>query len=82
MFGFFVSLVICGSTDNPGFERFLPIIWANRCRSGRGTFEVFHEYSLKFEGYLPSCAKVPAAKERDPDCEVELRMLNNAYATA
>ena len=31
------------------------------------TFEVFHEYPLKFEGYPLSCAKMPGAKESDPD---------------
>jgi len=31
------------------------------------TFEVFHEYPLKFEGYVLSCAEIPAAKESDPD---------------
>ncbi len=32
-----------------------------------GTFEVFHEYPLEFEGYLLSCAKMPGAKKSDPD---------------
>jgi hypothetical protein len=32
-----------------------------------GTFEVFHEYPLEFEGYLLSSAKMPGAKESDPD---------------
>jgi hypothetical protein len=32
-----------------------------------GTFEVFHECPLKFEGHLLSCAQIPAAKESDPD---------------
>jgi len=38
-------------------------------RSGAlsGTVEVFYKYALKFEGYLLSCAKIPAAKESDPD---------------
>jgi len=31
------------------------------------TFEVFHEYPLKFESYLLSCAKMLGAKESDPD---------------
>jgi hypothetical protein len=30
-------------------------------------FEVFHEYPLEFEGYLLSRAKMPGAKESDPD---------------
>jgi hypothetical protein len=41
-------------------------------------FEVFHEYPLKFEGYLRSCAKMPGAKESDPDLNIAIRMLNNA----
>ncbi len=32
-----------------------------------GTFEVFHEYPLEFERYLLSRAKMPSAKESDPD---------------
>jgi hypothetical protein len=32
-----------------------------------GTFEVFHEYPLEFEGYLLSWAEMPGAKESDPD---------------
>jgi hypothetical protein len=32
-----------------------------------GIFEVFHEYPLEFEGYLLSCAKMPSAKESDPN---------------
>ena len=32
-----------------------------------GTLEVFHEYPLECEGYLLSCAKMPGAKESDPD---------------
>jgi hypothetical protein len=54
-----------------------PPVWTQAIRSisatelhGRGptaTFEVFHEYPLEFEGYLLSCAKMPGAKESDPD---------------
>ena len=41
---------------------------AKRGRRGlTGTFEVFHEYPLEFEGYLLWCAKVPGAKESNPD---------------
>jgi hypothetical protein len=32
-----------------------------------GIFEVFHKYALEFDGYLLSCAKMPGAKESDPD---------------
>ena len=32
-----------------------------------GTFEAFREYPLECEGYLLSCAKMPGAKESDPD---------------
>ena len=39
----------------------------NRRARPSGTFEVFHKYALKFEGYLLSCAKMPTAKESDPD---------------
>ena len=46
------------------------------------TFEVFHEYPLEFEGYLLSCAKMPGAKESDPDRNIEIRMLNCAQSSA
>jgi hypothetical protein len=36
-------------------------------RSFIGIFEVFHEYPLEFDGDLLSCAKMPGAKEGDPD---------------
>jgi hypothetical protein len=42
---------------------------------------MFHEYPL-FQGYLLSRAKMPAAKERDSDRNVEIRMLNNTYSSA
>jgi hypothetical protein len=32
-----------------------------------GIFEVFHKYPLEFDGYLLSSAKMPGAKESDPD---------------
>jgi hypothetical protein len=32
-----------------------------------GIFEVFYKYALEFDGYLLSCAKMPGAKESDPD---------------
>ena len=51
-------------------------------RSIIGIFEVFHEDPLEFDGYLLSCAKMPGAKESDPDCNIEIRMLNNAESSA
>jgi hypothetical protein len=50
--------------------------------SGRGVFEVIHEHPLKFYGYLLSCAKIPPAKKNDPDCNAEIRMLNNSKSGA
>jgi len=50
--------------------------------SGRGVFEVIHEHPLKFYGYLLSCAKIPPAKKSDPDCNAEIRMLNNSQSGA
>jgi hypothetical protein len=32
-----------------------------------GIFEVSHKYPLEFDGYLLSSAKMPGAKESDPD---------------
>jgi hypothetical protein len=43
-------------------------ILTNDLESGlTGTLKVVHEYPLKFEGCLLSCAKMPGAKKSDPD---------------
>lgn len=44
--------------------------------------EVFHEYPLQFEGHLLACAKMPGAKESDPDGNIEIRVIDNPESTA
>jgi hypothetical protein len=46
------------------------------------TFEVFHQPLLKFDSYQFPHAKMPGAKESDPDRNIEIRMLNNAQPSA
>ena len=41
------------------------------------SLEVFQEYPLKFESHLLSRTEIAAAKECDPNGNVETRMLNN-----
>src|ERR1700733_2152540 len=45
-------------------------------------FELFHENSLKFEGYLLSRTQMPAAKESDSNCNVEIRMFDRTQSSA
>jgi hypothetical protein len=42
-------------------------IGQNAGRGLAGTFEVFHEHPLKFDGYQFPRAKIPAAKKNYPD---------------
>jgi hypothetical protein len=55
----------------------------NDSERGRAvSLEVFQEYPLKFEGHLLSCAKIAPAKERNPNGNIETRMLNNTESSA
>lgn len=63
------KILAAGTYLRPGCSAALPIRSSRMTRRGdlTGAFEVFHEYPLEFEGYLLSCAKMPGAKESDPD---------------